>query len=102
MLKHDTADAESLTAEDNMQDFIDETAEQSGTPLNRKSMMAMQGFITQNITFEDNKVVQVNADGHRLETTFNTDGSITETFVGEKTITKTITFNTNSISEVIS
>lgn len=87
-----------------MQEFIDETAEKQGTPINRKNLMAIQGFITQNTTLNaDGSIVQVNSDGQRLTTTFNDDGSITETFVGEKTITKTTSFGLDgSISEVIS
>jgi hypothetical protein len=86
-----------------VKEFIDETAESEGTPINRKNMMAIQGFIGNRVTFEDNKVIQTNSEGHRLETTFNEDGSVTEVFVGEKTITKTIYFNEDrSITEVIS
>lgn len=87
-----------------MQEFIDETSEKQGTPINRKNLMAIQGFITQNTTVNaDGSIVQVNSDGQRLTTTFNDDGSITETFVGEKTITKTTSFGLDgSISEVIS
>lgn len=87
-----------------MQEFIDETTEKQGTPINRKNLMAIQGFITQNTTVNaDGSIVQVNSDGQRLTTTFNDDGSITETFVGEKTITKTTSFGLDgSISEVIS
>lgn len=87
-----------------MQEFIDETSEKQGTPINRKNLMAIQGFINQNTTVNaDGSIVQVNLDGQRLTTTFNDDGSITETFVGEKTITKTTSFGLDgSISEVIS
>ena len=87
-----------------MQEFIDETTEKQGTPINRKNLMAIQGFINQNTTVNaDGSIVQVNSDGQRLTTTFNDDGSITETFVGEKTITKTTSFGLDgSISEVIS
>lgn len=87
-----------------MQEFIDETAEKQGTPINRKNLMAIQGFITQNTTLNaDGSIVQVNSDGQRLTTTFNDDGSITETFVGEKTITKTTSFGLDGgITEVIS
>ena len=87
-----------------MQEFIDETTEKQGTPINRKNLMAIQGFINQNTTVNaDGSIVQVNSDGQRLTTTFNDDGSITETFVGEKTITKTTSFGLDgSVSEVIS
>ena len=87
-----------------MQEFIDETTEKQGTPINRKNLMAIQGFVNQNTTVNaDGSIVQVNSDGQRLTTTFNDDGSITETFVGEKTITKTTSFGLDgSITEVIS
>ena len=54
----------------------------AGTPLDRAAFMALQGF-------------------EACSTVFNADGSITETFVGEKTISKKTTFDGNSISEVI-
>lgn len=87
-----------------MKEFIDKTTEQSGTPINRENLMAMQGFIGTQTTFnEDGSITETNSDGEKLTTTFNDDGSITETFVGDKTLTKTITFNEDgSISEVIS
>lgn len=87
-----------------MKEFIDKTAEQSGTPINREAMMAIQGFQAKNTVFNnDGSIMETNEDGHTLTTVFNEDGSITETFVGEKTITKTTTFNSDgSISEVIS
>lgn len=86
-----------------MQEFIDETTEKQGTPINRKNLMSIQGFTNQNTTFTDGSVVQVNSDGQTLTTIFNEDGSITETFVGEKTITKTTSFGLDgSITEVIS
>lgn len=87
-----------------MQEFIDETTEKPGTPINRKNLMSIQGFTNQNTTFNtDGSVVQVNSDGQTLTTIFNEDGSITETFVGEKTITKTTSFGLDgSITEVIS
>lgn len=87
-----------------MVDFIDKTSENNGTPLNRKNMMAIQGFIAKTTTFDDDgSVVETTSDGHTKTTKRNPDGSITETFVGEKTITKTITFNSDrSITEVVS
>lgn len=87
-----------------MIDFIDKTSEQSGTPVNRENLMAVQGFIATNTVFnEDGSITETNSKGEILSTTFNEDGSITEVFTGEKTITKTTTFNEDgSISEVIS
>lgn len=87
-----------------MQEFIDKTASTNGTPLNRATMMALQGFEAVNTTFDsEGNVVETNASGHTKRTVFNPDGSISETFHGIKTITKTTTFNSDgSISEVIS
>lgn len=87
-----------------MKEFIDKTSEQSGTPINRETLMAMQDFIGSNTVFNsDGSITETNDKGETLTTTFNEDGTITETFVGEKTITKTTTFNADeSITEVIS
>lgn len=87
-----------------MIDFIDKTSEQSGTPINRENLMAMQGFIANDTIFnDDGSITETNSKGEVLTTTFNDDGSITETFIGEKTITKTTIFNADgSISEVVS
>lgn len=86
-----------------MIEFIDKTSEKSGTPLNRANMMAVQGFIGSTITFGDYEILEKNSKGEEKVTKFNEDGSITETFSGEKTIRKTITFNKDgSITEVIS
>lgn len=73
-----------------MQEFIDKTSETAGTPLNRATMMAIQGFIASTTEIKtDGSVVQTNANGETLTTVLNPDGSVTETFVGEKTIVKT-------------
>ena len=87
-----------------MIEFIDKTSEQSGTPINRENLMAIQGFIAAETVFVGSKIIrETNSKGEILTTVFNDDGSITETFVGEKTITRTTTFNADgSISEVIS
>lgn len=87
-----------------MIDFIDKTSNQSGTPINRYYLMAVQGFVAKNTVFNpDGSITETNEKGHTLKTTFNDDGSIIEQFVGDKTITKTITFNSDgSITEVIS
>lgn len=90
-----------------MIDFIDKTTEQNGTPINRANLMAIQGFQAQNTVFNvDNgrvvSIVQTNSSNQMLTTVFNSDGSITETFVGDKTISKKTTFNSDkSITEVL-
>lgn len=86
-----------------MIEFIDKTSERNGTPINRKNLMAIQGFI--GMTTEklpDGSILQTNADGHTLVTIKNEDGSIVQTFTGDKVITKTITKQGNKIVEVIS
>lgn len=87
-----------------MIEFIDKTAEASGTPLNRANLMAIQGFIGNTIRKNtDGSITETNSQGQVKTTKYNSDGTITETFVGEKTIIKTIIFNQDgSISEVIS
>ena len=87
-----------------MIDFVDKTSEQNGTPINRENLMAIQGFVAQNTTFNsDGSITQTNSAGHTMKTKFNNDGTITEEFNGEKKITKTTKFNADgSISEVIS
>jgi hypothetical protein len=93
-----------------MVEFVDKTSEQSGTPINRENMMAIQGFFKKNIIIneETNVITEVNPfNNHTMTTSVveNDDGSIvvTERFVGDKVITKTTTINPqgNVISEVI-
>lgn len=87
-----------------MQEFIDKTATNNGTPLNRKTMMAIQGFEEKTTrVLENGDIVETNSSGHTKTTSLNNDGSITVIFIGEKTITKTIKLNSDgSITEVIS
>lgn len=87
-----------------MVEFIDETAEKEGTPLNRKNLMAVQGFDETTTTINaDGSIVETSPEGYTLTTRFNSDGSITETFVGEKIITKTTKFESDgTIKEVLS
>ena len=89
---------------DFVKEFIDKTAEAEGTKINRKNLMAIQGFIGNTVTFgADGSIIETNSDGEVLTTRFNDDGTITEVIVGEKTITKTTTFNEDgSITEVLS
>ena len=86
-----------------MIEFIDKTSEHEGTKINRKALMAIQGFIAQTTTFnEGGSITETNSEGHTKTTTFNDDGTITEVFQGAKTLTKKITFNKDgSILEVI-
>lgn len=87
-----------------MVDFIDKTTDRSGTPLNRATMMAIQGFIGSNVAYNpDGSITETNSKGEILKTKRNEDGSYIQTFVGEKTIIKTTTFGSNrTITEVIS
>ena len=93
-----------IAEEIKMIDFIDKTSTQSGTPLNRASMMAIQGFVAKKVEFLDTGEIKEKNDNGEVKTTiFNDDGSITIRFVGKKTITKKILFgNDDSITEVIS
>ena len=87
-----------------MIDFIDKTATNSGTPLNRENMMAIQGFIgVKTQILDDGTIIETNSKGQTKTTTFEEDGSIKEVFVADKTITKTTIFRDDgSIDEVIS
>ena len=87
-----------------MIEFIDKTSEQSGTPINRKNMMAIQGFDDSNIVFNaDGSITQTNSKSETTTIRFIGNNSFTETFVGEKTIAKTIKFNEDgSISKTVS
>lgn len=85
--------------------FVDKTDLVQGTWVNRRALMAMQGFFGGTTTFNANgSITETNQDGDTLTTTFNNDGTITERFVsGSQVITKTTTFNANgTITEVIS
>ena len=98
IIKYENGTTETVTIENA------EDATVEGTPINRENLMAMQGFIANNIVFNaDGSITETNGKGEALTIVFNADGSITERFVGEKTITKTTTFNSDgSITEVIS
>lgn len=85
-----------------MVEFIDKSSQQKGTDINRVNMMAIQGFQSCSTVFSPNgEIVETNKDGHTLTTAFNDDGTITQRFVGEKTITKTTSFTENAVTEVI-
>ena len=89
---------------DFLKEFIDKSSGKSGTKINRKNLLAIQGFVASNTKFNsDGSITETNSDGEVLTTRFNNDGSVTETLVGEKTITKTTKFNSDgSISVTIS
>lgn len=87
-----------------MKEFVDKTQYENGTPINRATLMAMQGFVAKTTVFNaDGSITETNGNGETLTTIFNSNGTITERFVGVKTLTKTTTFNADgSITEVIS
>lgn len=87
-----------------MKEFIDETSAMDGTLINRANLMAIQGFVGLKVQYgDDGSIVETNAFGEKLTTRKNEDGSYTQVFEGEKTITKTTTFNEDgTITEVIS
>ena len=86
-----------MTREDN--------ATTTGTPINRELLMAMQGFVAGTTTFNsDGSVTETGPSGTKV-TTFGSDGSITEKFTGAsgKAITMKTVFNSNgSITTTIS
>lgn len=83
-----------------MVDFKDKTSEENGTPLNRKNLMGVQGYVNETVSF-GNQIVKTNADGQTETITFEGD-KITKTFVGKKTITQTITFSENGYVKELS
>ena len=89
-----------------MIEFIDKTSEQEGTPINRDNLMAIQGFVgmTTEKLIENGLIVikQTNSEGHELKTVKNADGSFTQTFTGEKVISKTTKKQNGKIVEVVS
>lgn len=85
-----------------MVEFVDKTLTTEGTPLNRANLMALQGFEKVTAVFSPNKIVETNENGHTTTTLFGSDGTIVETFVGVKTITKKTTFDESGyVTEVI-
>lgn len=79
-----------------MKEFIDKTTEKNGTPINRDTLMAMQGFIGSITVFNSGgSITETNSDGETMTTAFNEDGSISERFEGVKVITKTYTFKSD-------
>ena len=83
-----------------MKDFIDKTPEKSGTPINRNNLMAVQGYVNEEVVFSDT-ITKVNENGE-IETITFSENQIIKTFVGEKTITQTITFTDNGYTKELS
>lgn len=77
---------------------------QDGTALNRQNLMAMQGFGGVETVFnQDGSISETFQDGSTKKTVFNADGSISETFTaGTQVMIKTTRFNDDgSITEGI-
>ena len=71
-----------------------------GTAINRANLMAIQGFVGNDIVFESNKITETNSKGEKLITEFF-EGYIIETFIGKYTLKKKTTFGDGSITEAI-
>lgn len=87
-----------------MIEFIDKSSENNGTPINRENMMGVQGFANVKTVFHsDGRVTETDMlTGYVKTTLTNADGSITEIFEGEKTISKTTSFlSDGSVMEVV-
>lgn len=85
-----------------LREFIDKTSEQSGTPINRDYLMAIQGFDAVETIINDDNIVETNSLGETRTITFEGD-TIIETFEGSKKIHKTTTFDDEgNVMEVIS
>lgn len=103
MLKINIENVELLKAGNKMIDFVDKTEEKNGTYINRKNMMAIQGFLSSSFKIVDGEIIETNENNESLLTK-KENGKIIEIFNGEKQMTKTthFDFETNSIKEVIS
>lgn len=78
-----------------MKEFIDKSSVNAGTPLNRTTMMALQGFVGNTTSFsDDGKVItETNEFGEITTTELVSDNQIIVTIQGEKRLQKRITFN---------
>ena len=83
-----------------MREYIDKTTEKDGTDINRSNMMALQGYQNEDVTFGDT-IIKENDKGETETITFS-GNQIIKRFVGEKTITQTITFNDNGYTKELS
>ena len=83
-----------------MKEFIDKTSEENGTPINRENMMAIQGYQDENVVFSD--IITKTNDKDEVETITFSGNQIIKQFVGEKTITQTITFTENGYVKELS
>lgn len=84
----------------------DDNPAQVGTPVNRALFNDLRGFAPKNTTFgSDGSITETDpVTGVSLKTVFNANGTITETYgtTNGPTVTKTTTFNADgSISEVV-
>ena len=86
---------------DIMREFLDETTETEGTPINRGNLMAVQGYQYENVTFGKNSITKTN-DENEIETTTFSSNQIIKQFVGKKTINQTITFTENGYEKRLS
>jgi hypothetical protein len=82
-------------------DFIDKTSEQNGTPINRENLMGVQGYVAETVVFGNNSITKTNSKSEKETITFS-DNKIIKNFVGEKTITQTITFTNNGYKKELS
>ena len=84
-----------------MIEFIDKTSEQDGTPINRQNLMALQGYVAESVVFGENSITKTNGKKEVETTTFGKN-IITKVFVGDKTITQTVTFTENGYTKELS
>lgn len=83
-----------------MIEFIDETSEQLGTMFNRQNMMAIQGFIGNVISVDDDgNIIQTNSKNETKIITPLINGARKTIFEGSKIMTIKTSFDTNGILE---
>lgn len=87
-----------------MYEFIDKTAATAGTKLDRKALMAVQGFVGNTVTYNnDGSITETNSEGQTHTITFAKSGTtvtITELFSGEKAIRKVTTITEDNYGVV--
>ena len=88
-----------------MVEFIDKTNEQDGTPINRENLMAIQGFVSSTVIFnQDGSMTETNEKNETLTTyPWELGEKIMQriVFQGERTITILRTIHNGIVEEKI-
>ena len=93
-ITYEDGTSETVTIENADEPIVD------GTPINRENLMAMQGYHKETVIFGDT-IIKTNENNETETITFK-GSQIIKQFVGEKTITQTITFTKNGYAKELS